>query len=67
MLVTPRGFKKGLTVGCVILRGDLYFNKLTLQLPDQICNSPCCQPYNSYNVNAENLVLDLGHSWELQG
>ena len=25
---------------------------------DQICNSPYCQPYNSYNVNSENLVLD---------
>ena len=28
---------------------------LTLQLPDQICNSPYCQPYNSYNVSSENL------------
>ena len=31
---------------------------LTLQLPDQICNSPYCQPYNSYNVSSEILVLD---------
>ena len=31
---------------------------LTLKLPDQICNSPNCQPYNSYNVSSENLVLD---------
>ena len=31
---------------------------LTLQLPDQICHSPYCQPYNSYNVRSENLVLD---------
>ena len=31
---------------------------LTLQLPDQICNSPYCQPYNSYNVSSDNLVLD---------
>ena len=31
---------------------------LTLKLPDQICNSLCCQPYSSYNVNSENLVLD---------
>ena len=31
---------------------------LTLQLPDQICNSHYCQPYNSYNVSSENLVLD---------
>ena len=31
---------------------------LTLQLPDQICHSPYCQPYNSYNVRAENLILD---------
>ena len=30
---------------------------LTLELPDQICNSPYCQPYNSY-VSSENLVLD---------
>ena len=32
--------------------------ELTLQLPDQICNSPYCQTYNSYNVSSENLVLD---------
>ena len=31
---------------------------LTLELPDQICNSSYCQPYNSYNVSSENLVLD---------
>ena len=31
---------------------------LTLYLPDQICNSHYCQPYNSYNVSSENLVLD---------
>ena len=31
---------------------------LTLKLPDQICNSLSCQPYSSYNVNSENLVLD---------
>ena len=29
-----------------------------VQLPDQICNSPYCQPYNSHNVSSENLVLD---------
>ena len=29
---------------------------LTLELPDQICNSPYCQSYNSY-VSSENLVL----------
>ena len=33
----------------------LYFNPLT---PDQICNSPYCQPYNSYSVSSKNLVLD---------
>ena len=33
-------------------------NGLTLQLPDQICNSSYCQPYNSCNVSSENLVLD---------
>ena len=32
--------------------------ELTLQLPDQICNSPYCQTYNSYNVSSENLKLD---------
>ena len=32
--------------------------ELTLKLPDQICNSPHCQLYNSYNVSSENLVLD---------
>ena len=31
---------------------------LTLYLPDQICNSLYRQPYNSYNVSSENLVLD---------
>ena len=31
---------------------------LTLKLPDQICKSPPCQPYNFYNVSSENLVLD---------
>ena len=31
---------------------------LTFLLPDQICLSPYCQPYNSYNVSWENLVLD---------
>ena len=31
---------------------------LTLQVPDQICNSPYCLPYNSYNVSSRNLILD---------
>ena len=31
---------------------------LTLKLLDQICNSPYCQPYNSYNVSSEDSVLD---------
>ena len=31
---------------------------LILLFPDQICNSPYCQPYNSYDVSSENLVLD---------
>ena len=26
--------------------------------PDQNCNSPYCQPYNSFKVSLENLVLD---------
>ena len=29
-----------------------------INLPDQICNSPHYQPYNSYNVSSENLVWD---------
>ena len=29
------------------------YNPLT-----QICTSPYCQPYNSYDVSSENLVLD---------
>ena len=33
------------------------FVSLTLKLPDQICYSPHCQPYNSNNVSSENLVL----------
>ena len=24
----------------------------------KICNSPYCQPHNSYNVSSKNLVLD---------
>ena len=31
---------------------------LTLELPDQIFTSLYCQPYNSYNVSSENLILD---------
>ena len=31
---------------------------LTLSLPDQICHSPYCQPYNYYKVSSENLILD---------
>ena len=31
---------------------------LAVKLPDQICNSPYCQPYNSYMLSSENLVLD---------
>ena len=31
---------------------------LTLELSGQICNSPYCQLYNSYNISSENLVLD---------
>ena len=33
----------------------LYY--LFVKLTYQICNSPYCQPYNSYNVSSENLVL----------
>ena len=35
-----------------------FVSMLTLSLPDQICNSLYCQPYNSYDVSSENLVLD---------
>ena len=31
---------------------------LTLKLPVQIRHSPYCQPYNSYDVSSESLVLD---------
>ena len=31
---------------------------LTLSLRDQICLSPYCQPYNSYDVSWENLALE---------
>ena len=31
---------------------------LTNLLPDQICNSPQCQQYNTYNVSSDNLLLD---------
>ena len=31
---------------------------LTLKLSDQICDSPYCQPYSSYSVSSENVVLD---------
>ena len=31
---------------------------LTLYLPDEIFNSLYCQPYNSYNVSSENVVLN---------
>ena len=34
------------------------FTTLTLSFPDQILNSPYCQPCSSYNVSSENLVLD---------
>ena len=31
---------------------------LTNLLPDQVCNSPQCQQYNTYNVSSDNLLLD---------
>ena len=37
---------------------DSTTHSLPFYLPDQICNSPYCQPYNSYNASSENLVLD---------
>ena len=30
---------------------------LSLELPDQICTSPYCEPYNSYDASYENVVL----------
>ena len=36
-------------------RTQVCFNPIT---PNQICNSPYFQPYTSYNVGRENLVLD---------
>ena len=32
--------------------------KVNPSIPSRICLSPYCQPYNSYNVRSENLVLD---------
>ena len=37
---------------------DSVIHPLTLYLPDQICNSPYCQPFNSYNISSGNLLLD---------
>ena len=37
---------------------SLELKGLTLSFPDQICNSPYYQLYNSYNASSENLVLD---------
>ena len=31
---------------------------LNFSLPDQICHSPYCQPYNYYNISSKNLILD---------
>ena len=31
---------------------------IDLLTPDLLSNSPHCQPYNSYDVSLENLVLD---------
>ena len=58
--------KKSLPVECPLLNFILFITiqwiqsryTSTLKLSDQICNSPYCQPYNSYNVSSENLVLD---------
>ena len=48
---THKSFNKAISAN---LHNHLTRNPST---PDQICNSPYCQPYNSYNVNSENLVL----------
>ena len=42
----------------MIIKVNFIIFSLTLLLPDQICNSPYCQPYNSYSFSSENLVLD---------
>ena len=39
-----------------VIRKDKLIS-LTLELRDQICNSPYCQLYNCYDVSSENLVL----------
>ena len=36
---------------------QLQLNPLT-PIPDQVCNSPYCQPYNCFYVSSEILVLD---------
>ena len=43
---------------CKLFLLFLIIRLLTLKLPYQIWNSPYCQPYNSYNVSSEDLVLD---------
>ena len=45
-------------IRCELFLGVKGLIVLTLQLPDQICNSPYCHPYNSHNGRSENLELD---------
>ena len=47
-------------LGCKGLKLLLFVRPLCLLhvSKDEICNSPYCQPYNSYDVSSENLVLD---------
>ena len=57
-----------LTFTSTVLEGKRFFNKCFMLhainascfMPDQKknCHSPYCQPYNSYNVSSEHLILD---------
>ena len=46
---------RGFTVVIFAWHVSLFTRSLTLQLPDQICNSFNCKPYNYCNASSENL------------
>ena len=59
-LLSPCSMSWRYSMNCVFLLGwwfDWWLCINPSELPDQICNSPYCQLYNSY-VSSENLVLD---------
>ena len=56
--------QKSCSTGCIIIKqvcvqlGVLMILFLPFHHQDLISNSPYCLPYNSYDVNSENLALD---------